>query len=79
MKSLLPCISGRFSLAKKANAQNASTSLLGGFHQKLIQHTPKTYQKARLSRLGFSRPALSVCFALAGFSLPAVFTPALAT
>ncbi len=51
MKSLLPFFSARFSLAKKVNAQSVNTSLVGGFHHQLIQHAPKTYQKARLSRL----------------------------
>ncbi|PKG37157.1 beta strand repeat-containing protein, partial [Psychromonas sp. Urea-02u-13] len=78
MKSLLPFFTARFTLAKKTNIQVVSTSLMGEFHHQLIQHVPKTYHKSRLSRLAFSRPALSVCIALAGFSLPSLFTPALA-
>ncbi|MCP4323952.1 MAG: hypothetical protein GY787_19255 [Alteromonadales bacterium] len=78
MKSLLPFFCARCSLAEKTKTERVNTSLLGNFHQQLIQHTPKTYQKSRLSRLGVSRPALSVCIALAGFSLPSIMTPAIA-
>ncbi|MCP4277597.1 MAG: filamentous hemagglutinin N-terminal domain-containing protein, partial [Gammaproteobacteria bacterium] len=57
---------------KKA-APVVKSSLVGAFHQKLLQTLPQNRWVQR--RLAFSGTALSVCITLAGFSLPTLFNP----
>ncbi|MCP4322067.1 MAG: hypothetical protein GY787_09500 [Alteromonadales bacterium] len=58
---------------KKA-APVVKSSLVGAFHQKLLQTLPQNRWVQR--RLAFSGTALSVCITLAGFSLPTLFNTA---
>ena len=51
-----------------------TSSLVGGVHQKLLQTLPQN--RWVQGRLVFSGTALSVCIALAGFSLPTLFNTA---
>ncbi|PKF62155.1 hypothetical protein CW745_07095, partial [Psychromonas sp. psych-6C06] len=75
MKRLLPFSANALVKSTSAVSQKVVTSsLVGAFHQNLLQSLPQNRWVQR--RLRFSGTALSVCITLAGFSLPTLFNEA---